>query len=127
LLLTNALLCRDLSGQNLTGQLPSSITRLRVLHTMCAHPVRRCYTPAIMVSWLLECNMPHITCGMQRPACKNDNGRRAVLAACSDSVAVAPPGDLLYGHRHYCHRGVIHCALCLEFMTVCVLRERESE
>jgi hypothetical protein len=28
--------CRDLSGQNLTGQLPDSITRLRVLHTMCA-------------------------------------------------------------------------------------------
>ena len=34
--LANAQNCRDLSGQNLTGQLPDSITRLRVLHTMCA-------------------------------------------------------------------------------------------
>ena len=28
--------CRDLSGQNLTGQLPATITRLRLLSSMCA-------------------------------------------------------------------------------------------
>jgi hypothetical protein len=29
-------LCSDLSGQNLTGQLPDAITRLRLLSSMCA-------------------------------------------------------------------------------------------
>ena len=28
--------CRDLSGQNFTGQLPDAITRLRLLSSMCA-------------------------------------------------------------------------------------------
>ena len=28
--------CSDLSGQNFTGQLPASITRLRLLSSMCA-------------------------------------------------------------------------------------------
>jgi hypothetical protein len=28
--------CRDLSGQNFTGQLPATITRLRLLSSMCA-------------------------------------------------------------------------------------------
>jgi hypothetical protein len=28
--------CRDLSGQNLTGPLPDTITRLRLLSSMCA-------------------------------------------------------------------------------------------
>ncbi len=28
--------CRDLSAQNLTGQLPATITRLRLLSSMCA-------------------------------------------------------------------------------------------
>jgi hypothetical protein len=28
--------CSDLSGQNLTGQLPDAITRLRILSSMCA-------------------------------------------------------------------------------------------
>jgi hypothetical protein len=28
--------CSDLSGQNLTGQLPDTITRLRLLSLMCA-------------------------------------------------------------------------------------------
>jgi hypothetical protein len=28
--------CSDLSGQNFTGQLPDSITRLRLLSSMCA-------------------------------------------------------------------------------------------
>ena len=29
--------CSDLSGQNITGQLPDTITRLRLLSSMCAH------------------------------------------------------------------------------------------
>ena len=29
--------CSDLSGQNFTGQLPDTITRLRLLSSMCVH------------------------------------------------------------------------------------------
>jgi hypothetical protein len=44
--------CSDLSGQNLTGQLPDSITRLRVLNTMCAHAVlMSCRLQAVL--WVL--------------------------------------------------------------------------
>ncbi len=32
----NADSCSDLSGQNFTGQLPDTITRLRLLSSMCA-------------------------------------------------------------------------------------------
>jgi hypothetical protein len=95
LLLMNALRCRDLSGQNLTGPLPSSITRLRVLNTMCAHPVccwlrGRCNC---VLAVGVQRNVLHTTSAMQHRACKTENGH-CRACTCWDSLEVARPGNL---------------------------------